>query len=163
MVASVNALRRLGKPRALGVLREYAVSHEKESRQEDRVALICFLLFINPDGWRNIRHGAPSPDVNLDVVRANFPLFPLALSRGVPFLLVNGYRTGAMSSTHNESLRYVATCERLSMITHDLPTHGFERAAEDLIHSSEFRNLYSNTNEIPNEMILDEAGPTWPQ
>ena len=162
MVAAVNALRRSGKPKALGTLREYAVSHEKDQRQEERVALICSLLFINPDGWGKIPRGAPGPDVNWEFAQANYPLFPLALSRGVPFLLVSGYTVAALGPSGNESLRYIAKCENLRMITHDLPARGFERAAEDLVDSPEFRKLYSNSGgmlEDMKEMILEQASP----
>lgn len=46
------------------------------------------------------------------------------------------------------------------MIARDLPGHGYKKAASDLIHGAEFRHLYLHTNDIPAEMILEQADPS---
>lgn len=165
MIKTVNMLRRCGKPQALAILRKYSLTHSNDLYQADRVALICFLLFKNSRMWGNTRFGAPAPDINVNIASTNYPLFPLALSDGVPFLLVNGYIVGGGigGSARERSLAFITQCEDLPMISEDLPTRGYRRAAEDLISSPQFRNLYANTNEIPFDMILHQAetGPRY--
>ncbi len=107
--------------------------------QGKKVLLVCRLLFFNSGGWRTPRLGHAEPDVDLRVAE-RFPLFPMALSHGVPFLLVRGYASGGHSEDTPE--RCVELCETLSLITADLSEEGFQKAAPDLIESEAFQALY---------------------
>jgi hypothetical protein len=101
------------------------------------------MLFVNPRGWQPPILGRPSPSINWGTV-TNFPLFPLALSQGVPFQLVNGYMLGGAPETARTSL---ALCEGLELIQKDLPRKGYEKAAKDLIQSEAFKSLYADAAE----------------
>ncbi len=149
MVEVVNHLRRLGKDKALTVLREYL----EISGEDDRVLVICRLLFVNPKGWNPPGLGEPSPPINWKVAK-EFPLFPIALSDRVPFLLV-GYQLGGMPEWAGRCLKL---CEGLSLVEHDYPLSGYEKAARALIQTAAFRQLYQKYSpEILEERILAQA------
>ncbi|HXT13002.1 MAG TPA: hypothetical protein VN873_15680 [Candidatus Angelobacter sp.] len=57
MVNAINGLRHLGKPKAIQILRQYAVASEMAPLNQEKVELICMLLFVNPDGWNKIPLG----------------------------------------------------------------------------------------------------------
>jgi hypothetical protein len=150
MVQVVNYLRQLGKDKSLALLREYL----KSDLENAKVLIICRLLFVNPKGWAPPRLGAPVPVV-CEVDAQNFPLFPIALSDKVPFLLVNGYRLGGVGEPASECLEL---CEGFSIIQSDYPLMGYEKAAKALAHNESFRKLYKE-KDLPQmvEMILHQA------
>jgi hypothetical protein len=143
MVQCVNGLRRLGKEKALATLREDLRLNGISGNPfvEEKLHLICRLLFVNPDGWKSPRLGQPSPDIEWNVAE-KFPFFPIALSDGVPFLLINGYESSGFTSDTGAAC--VNLCEHFSIITNDLPQKGYKKAAQDLIKSEPFKQLYIN-------------------
>jgi hypothetical protein len=95
MVQVVNHLRKLGKERSIAALREYLLTKPTNKKVFDnganeKVLFICRLLFVNPKGWHPPGLGGPHPNINAQVAK-QFPLFPIAISNGVPFLLIRGY------------------------------------------------------------------------
>ena len=160
MVQCVNELRRLGKKRALAALRRHIERNgiRGDPREEEKVLLVCRLLFVNPAGWQPPRLGAPGPEVASDLIE-EFPLFPIALEKGVPFLLLEGYRGGGFSS--DTGGRCVQLCESFSIITGDLPEVGLKNAAHELIRTKAFRRLYIKPSDADRmaDMVLRQAGP----
>lgn len=158
MVHAVNNLRHLGKDDALKVLRTYLQEHGSHpfSKSDERVMMVCRLLFVNPDGWKPPRYGEPYPEVNEREFDKN-QLFPLALYHGVPFLLIYGYNAGGYTSDTAD--KCLQLCEGFSLITKDLPENGYEVAARAFVESHEFRTIYLHTNELPyvENMILGQA------
>jgi hypothetical protein len=71
MIRVVNQLRQLGKDKSLTILREYT---ESDGAEEDKVLVICRLLFLNPKGWNAPRIGQPRPDIDKEA-RKHFPVF----------------------------------------------------------------------------------------
>lgn len=150
MVRVVNTLRRGGKAAALEAL---ASAH-----QDKKVLAICRLLFVNTNGWQPLIFGQIVPTVNKEVI-SEFPLFPIALSDGVPFLLIDGYNAGAGSGEN--VLACIAKCRSLELIPADLPETGFRGAAEKLMKSEQFRRLYSKEDDadgMRTNFLLQAAG-----
>jgi hypothetical protein len=158
MVRAVNSLRRLGKDDALKVLRTYLEEYGNHqfSESDQRILIVCRLLFVNPDGWKPPRLGYAYPEVNEHELDTN-QLFPIALYRGVPFLLIYGYEgSGYTSDTADKC---VQLCEGFSLITNDLPENGYEVTAHSFVESQEFRAIYLHTNALVyvEKMILGQA------
>ena len=152
-VKIVNHLRHLGKEKALKILNEYV-----EQSDQNSITLVCWLLFVNPKGWDNSFFGSPFPEINQET-KKQFPLFPLALSDNVPFLVVEGYSFGGWRPGPEGLLK---KCESLSLITADLSNTNFEAAARTLIQSKAFQQLYKDPKIQQREakMILGQAGVT---
>ena len=138
MVSVVNELRHMGKDKVMSVLTN-VVEQANQNEGEGELFMLCRLLFVNTNGWKMPGLGAPYPPVNFDVVTNEFPIFPLALSDGVPFFLLNGYQGGGRPEAPDEC---VAACRDLPLISSDLPTNGFALAAQKLIASDSFHRLY---------------------
>ncbi len=145
MIRSVNALRRLGKSEALKILSRHIRDNGPagDPREEKKVFLLCRLLFINPKGWDRLKLGHPVPEINWNAAE-HFPLFPIAVSDGVPFLLVQGYRMGGVGESPEDCVK---ACESLSLIPADLPEGGYAKAAQALVGSDEFQRLYSEAED----------------
>jgi hypothetical protein len=160
MVRAVDGLRGLGKDRALTILQSYLdeVGPQGDPRQKQKVLLVCRLLFVNPQGWRPPRLGHAEPDVAPDAAQS-FPLFPIALSKNVPFLLVRGYAAAGYSGDTPE--KCVQLCQALNLISADLAEVNYRSAAEDLIQGNEFQRLYLASQERMNmaALILAQADP----
>jgi hypothetical protein len=143
MVQVVNHLRKLGKERSLAVLREYLLTKATnkevfDSEANEKVLFICRLLFVNPKGWQPPGLGSPGPNFNAQVAK-HFRLFPIAISNGVPFLLIRGYELGGNPEHATDCVQH---CEGLSLIEKDYPLAGYEKAARDLIQTDSFYQLY---------------------
>jgi len=99
---------------------------------------VCRLLFANPNGWPAPRLGVPEPTID-ETVAKQWPLFPIAVSQRVPFLLLAGYRLGGRGEAAGPTL---GVCEDLNLIGQDYSTSGYEDAAFALVKSTRFRKLY---------------------
>jgi len=144
MVRVVNHLRHLGKAKALEILDEYV--KESPPGGPDSVVLICKVLFTDTNQWKglNITFGAPHPAANRTTV-SKFPLFPIAISGGIPFELVEGYSLGGFNG--NPAAKCVEYCKNLPIISTDLTNTNYEAAAQALIQSKEFRELYPDPSD----------------
>jgi len=163
MVRVVNCLRRLGKEQALAVLKYHLHQNGPGGppSQEFKLHLVCRLLFVNPQGWKPPRLGHPLPGIEWKTAE-QFPYFPLALSKGVPFLLLRGYASGAFTSDTGENC--VKMCEGFALITADLPENGFPEAAQALVHTEAFQKLYSTDGlKEATRMVLAQAESTRPE
>jgi hypothetical protein len=140
MVDLVNHLRRIGKNRSLASLRKYLAS----GGEDDKVLVICRLLFVNPKGWDAPVLGKPVPDISEDAAK-KFPLFPIALSEGVPFLLVKGY---SLKGQPESAAKCLQRCEGFVLVKEDYPSAGSEKAARALTKTESFRQLYDK-NDLP--------------
>jgi len=151
MVHVVNYLRACGKDKALALLRKYL----KYSQEDDKVLIICRLLFLNPEGWTLPGLGQPTPQVHENVAQ-RFPLFPIGLSHRVPFFLITGY---LLKGKGESAVGCLKLCERLALVNEDYPLDGYGHAARALIQSDSFRHVYKSgdKNRIA-EMILRQAG-----
>jgi hypothetical protein len=106
---AVNHLRRLGKDKALEVLQADLLESPYENA---KVLLLSRLLFRNPSGWTPPILGIPVPEVGASGVSA-FPLFPLALSDNVPFVILRDYELEGRGEFAAKCLRQ---CLRLRRI-----------------------------------------------
>jgi hypothetical protein len=135
LVTTANGLRALGKPGAVRVLRAYLNAEwPPDLRRDQDVQILCRVLFENPEGWKPPALGAPHPQLASDTSR--FPLFPVAMSNGVPFLLVQGYSVGGGGMRSHLTLEQ---CERLELLKEDLRpcSRGEAMAAADALISTE--------------------------
>jgi hypothetical protein len=154
MVRAVNYLRGLGKAKALDALHNYFKENVGRGDEQEKIILICRLLFVNPNGWQIPMLGTPDPPVTTNGM-AHFPIFPLALSDGVPFLLVHGYSGDGMFDNPLDELRL---CERLSIITNDLSQTNYAGACRDLIANTNFTQLYTERgSDIMSNIIYQQA------
>jgi hypothetical protein len=155
MIHVVNHLRHLGKDKALKVLNTYVAEFPPVT--PENVLLVCRLLFVKTNGWDILVPGVPEPAVNTNAFEL-FPLFPIAISEGIPFELVSGYHGDGFFGNPPKSC--VKLCENLSIITSDLSAPNYEAAARELIQSKEFQQLYQNPVDERKmaEMVLLQAG-----
>lgn len=158
MVLAVNNLRHLGKEEAIAVLRTHLREHDRYSDQNEKILLICRLLFVNPQGWKRPRLGEAVPALDENVAE-KFPLFPLVISNGVPLLLVKGFN--AMGYTSDTAENCVALCEGFSLVAADLSDKEYETAAQGLVKSETFQKLYpdSKSRKQAEIMVLTQAKP----
>ena len=138
MVRAVNYLRSVGKDKALAMLRDYCKENYGSGKEDAKVNMICKLLFVNPKGWPRSILGMPVPRVTTNGM-VQFPIFPLALSDGVPFMLVSGYQG---SGQFDSPLMTLKMCDELSVITEDMPQTNYDSAAHSLVNSTNFSQLY---------------------
>lgn len=146
MVSCLNTLRHAGKPMAIQALERYNELHPEvvEPHQNKKLIFVCRLLFTAPNGWPHLNLGRPVPETD-NAIANRYPLFPIAISDGVPFMLVNGSQMYGMPST--TGAYDVQKCRDFQLIDHDYPSKGFEKAAQDLIQSELFQNLYKDPND----------------
>lgn len=150
MVQVVNHLRQLGRDKSLAALRGYITG----SVENEKVLVICRLLFVNPKGWEPPGLGMPIPAVNEAVVK-KFPLFPLGLSSGVPFLLTKGYELDGRAES---AIACLKLCEGFALVKEDYPLADYEKAARALTQMDSFRQLYQEADrQGMAEMILNQA------
>jgi hypothetical protein len=173
MVAAVNYLRKTGKGSAMRILRDYyaggySVPDPRQSR-ELTVICTCMLLFTPPkEGWLEPWSHAP---LVFDTMRYDssakkqFPLYPIAVSNGVPFLLTTGYTPaqGPLRARDipDEGKRFLDLCEHLELISTDLPSTKHDDAAKALIDSAGFKGLFkvapNASIAIVRGWVLDQA------
>lgn len=101
LIEAVNALRLFDKEHVLEALRTYSrlATSDRARRplydlDEYRISLVSRLLFVRRDGKKTM----PAVEVgetliDLEAPSDKWPMFPLALEKGVPFLVVSGYIT----------------------------------------------------------------------
>jgi hypothetical protein len=131
MAKGVNKLRSLGKAKALAILRDT----QQEGWDNDKVIIVCRMLFVNPEGWPQPVLGGSVPAIR---GARQFPLFPIGLSNRVPFLLLRGY---ILAGKGESAPTYLDFCERLAMIYEDYRTDGCEAAAKALVATKQYRDL----------------------
>jgi hypothetical protein len=155
MAEVVNSLKKLGKERALGELRQHVQRKRLAGGEEWTVFVICRCLFENPKGWKPPVLFAPVPEVP-DAAIAKLPHFPLMFSEGVPFFVIEGYRG---SGRIEDPMKFLDLCESLPLRESDLPTDGYEAAARALVASELFGLVYPEETTRKNmaKMILEQA------
>jgi hypothetical protein len=150
MVQVVNHFRKLGKEKSLTALRNYLAN----GGENDKVLIICRLLFVNPKGWDAPILGEPSPSINEDAAK-KFLLFPIALSNGVPFLLIEGYQ---LEGKAESAIACLKLCEGFALVNKDYSSADHEKAARALTQTKEFRQLYQETDrQAMTDMIQRQA------
>lgn len=155
MANVVNALRTLGKKKALSELRKHVEQKRLAGGEEKTVFVICRCLFENPNGWDLPILFAPEP-VIADSAMKMLPRFPLVFSEGVPFLVIEGY---SGSGRVEDPMKFLDLCESLPLRESDLPTKGYDAAARSLVASEVFGQLYADerTKKEMAKMILKQA------
>ncbi len=143
IVRAVNALRRVGKKSSLILLNEALKREEPDAPMA--VSIVCRLLFRPPSGgWTHPVLGAPFPSIN-PVAAGGFPLFPIAISHGVPFILVRGYTLVGVTTEPEQTL---SQCQTSDLVARDLPLDGYSAAAKALVSTDQFKQLYPNSDDI---------------
>jgi hypothetical protein len=155
MARVVNYLRGLGRARSIKLLREFLDSTQDEDANE-RTLVVCRLLFVNPKGWQAPRLGETLPKVEQKATR-EFPLFPIAVSNRVPFLLVRGYQ---LKGLPEHAVHCLNTCGGLQLVKEDysVDVNEYKKAAEALISRSAFLLLFNEVDR--DEMIAIIRGQT---
>ena len=136
------------------------VSHEKprisdlkEHDDQIKIMCICRLLFENTNGWKPIA-GAEiySGQVYTNLLE-RFPLFPMALSEGIPFFIYRGFNfTGCLAEDPGYDLQL---CEGFAMIPADLPEFNYQKAAIKLLQSEPFLKLYKIPDYAESDYTVD--------
>jgi hypothetical protein len=161
MVRAVNSLRHLGKCQALGMLFDYINLRLHEEGGDERelvVSYVCRLLFASPAGGWGYGEGDRF-FFNMSVVDASLPLFPLAVSDHVPFMVVTDITLeGFLMKTWGYQALNI--CENLELISQDYSATGFDKAANDLLADPKLQKLYTNdqTRQYGEALIKSEAG-----
>lgn len=138
MVIAVNTLRSLGKSKAIEAMKGYVALPSE--RGTHKVLLLCRLLFVNTNGgWNDFPLGQPRPDIDTKAAN-NFPMFPIAMVDGTPFLIVESYSLAGAIDLKG----CLDRCEKLEMISKDLVRRDYRAAARSLINSKEWRKVYIN-------------------
>ena len=155
MVRVVNALRKLGKERALDELKQHVQRKRSAGGEGTTVFFICRCLFENPEGWDPPRLFKPEPTIT-DSAAKKLPHFPLMFSEGVPFLVIEGY---SGSGRVESPVEFLKQCESLPLRKSELPAKGFEAAARSLVASEAFGQLYEDeaTRRNMAKMIMRQA------
>ena len=136
MIQSVNRLRRLGKEQALKTL----TASLKDRENDVNVMCICRLLFVNTNGWKPIDGVDSYREMVYTNVLEYFPLFPMAMSDGVPFLIFQGFfLDGRLVEGSGDDLEL---CKGFPMIEADLSNTNYVSAAMKLLRSEPFLKLY---------------------
>jgi len=153
MVRVVNRLRSLGKEKAIESLKRF--NDHSGVDGDARVFIICRCLFQNPKGWDLPRLGAPAPPVAEQAIK-HFPVFPIAFSKRVPFLLGWGY---VLDGRPENPAACLKQCESLPLIASDLPTQGYDAAARALVTSSAFREVYPEVEirKLMVNLVMEQA------
>jgi hypothetical protein len=164
MVRAVNSLRHLGKEQALAVLGNHLRQNDRYGSPDQywKLHLVCRLLFVNPQGWKFPRLGQPEPEINWNIGE-HLPQFPMAISNGVPFMLIRGYSAAGFTGDTPE--KTLELCESFPLLSADLSENGYEKAARDLIKSEMFQKLYSTPGgrKEAADMLLVQAGAKEPE
>jgi hypothetical protein len=96
------------------------------------------------------------PAINDGAIK-KFPLFPVGLSNGVPFLLVKGYR---LQGRGESAVACLKLCGGFELVKEDYPLADYEKAARALTQTDAFRQLYKEADrQGMADMILDQAKP----
>jgi len=149
MVQSINKLRHLERDQALKILK----SDLKENRDDVKIMCICRVLFINTNGWKPIAGAEMYKEMVHTNVLEQFPLFPMALSEGVPFFIFRGFDLGGrLAESGGEDLQL---CESFEMIPADLPEFTYQKAALKLIRSEPFLKLYKIPDYTESDYTID--------
>ena len=149
MVQSINRLRHLGKDQAIEALK----SDLKEHKDEIKIMCICRLLFQNTNGWKPIAGADMYREMVYTNVLDRFPLFPMALSEGVPFFIFRGYDIGGrLGESASEDLQL---CEGFAIIPADLPEFNYQKAAIKLLQSEPFLKLYKIPDYAESDYTID--------
>ena len=156
----VNSLKSSGKAEAFASLQKYAGSSAPDLYKDQNIQVICMLLFERPSGWSPMR-GLPEPYLS-DRGQIAFPQFPIAFSKGIPFLLVTGYRIGGGGPKYDWVLRECRGLdlagEHIVLCTRDEAID----AAQALITSEAFKHLYRDDEQlaIAQSFVLGQARRT---
>ena len=155
LIRAVNHLRTLGKEEAIRLLRNYA--KQTHHTHNEKIFLICRCLFKNPRGWNQPILGRPSPLIVSENAK-RFPLFPLAIKNGVPFLLVEGYELQGSPELVDGCIQL---CGHLPLISEDMPEINLKEAARQLVASKEFKELYAKPDRAEDmaRLVILQAEP----
>jgi len=86
-------------------------------------------------------------------VLEQFPLFPIAISEGVPFFVFRGFNLdGRLAESGGEDLQL---CEGFEMIPADLPEFNYQKAGLKLIRSEPFLKLYKVPDYTESDYTID--------
>jgi hypothetical protein len=109
LIQAVNALQRLGRERAVTVLRDYLRATPRDQERRNGTFLIVRTLFEVPDPPGHLPMmgvGSPRPAAPADP-RA-LPRFPIVIVDDIPFRVVGGYAVGGKPEAAEDHLEAVA-------------------------------------------------------
>jgi hypothetical protein len=149
VIEAVNLLAAGGTERALAELRGAV----EAGAPADGPLLVARVAFVPAEpGTPLPRLELGRPDVDEEVATRHFPLFPIALDRDIPFLLVTGYQLGG----ETDAGAYLDWCERHGRLREPLrPADDPPAAAEALLGSEAWAALALPASHA--EMIREQA------
>jgi hypothetical protein len=151
LIRAVNHLREFGRNQTLALLQELADSTPPGPESALLVARVLFPRSSSGAPPPELRLGAPDMGPPLDP--ADFPLFPVAVHREIPFVLVGGYRLGG----EWDPATYLDWVRREGLILDRplIPTLDPLEAVEELIASEAWRRL--NPDPAHDAMLREQA------
>jgi hypothetical protein len=104
-LTAASLLQKLGREKAILALRNYSQAHDNAPPELDQVFVLCRMLFVSKKGgeFRRPRLGAPE---FLRGKRSDWPLEPVAIEDGIPFLVIRGYRLEGVAERPVDYLQY---------------------------------------------------------
>jgi hypothetical protein len=131
-IRAAAALQSLGRPTALKTLHEMA----GDPRADARVILLCRMLFVPPRGVEFRRPALGSALFLRDTSYSDWPLEPIEIVDGVPFLVVTGYFGAGAPESDELYLRYAETHLDWSAVRYAAKTPQEKRDALEKLFAS---------------------------
>lgn len=143
LIAAVNHLQSAGTEESLKTLRDYwtIARQAPEYSNPENILLVARILFVYADEQK----GKPrlllgQPDLEEPEDPTLFPVFPLCIHQGIPFLIIGGYRIGGEAQP---PIEYVEWCSRHCELRSDplIPTDNPLASVDDFLESERWRAL----------------------
>lgn len=152
MVRCANRVIKMGEQSGYEYLRRYSIRRnmfESDQERDERVALLCRLVYGSKDGTTLRGPVFGTPDLPAAFVSTDvWPDMPLVLSRGVPFLLASDY---CLAGPRETGAMYLEYCHRHGLFRKDphvSPTREEqEKAVQDLLDSQRWRDSWTGARE----------------
>jgi hypothetical protein len=138
-IAAAAALQALGKEKALQELRQLAREELKDHLRKGygpRVCVLCRMLFTRRAGSTFMRPGLGAPILFGGTDASDWPLEPIELVNGVPFLITHGYLVGGESESPEAYLDYCTNSCDWSQVGFSPMSEAEKRKALDTLLSS---------------------------
>jgi hypothetical protein len=142
-IEAARDLQSMGHPAALRRLREMA--HDANSKTN--VIVLCRMLFAPHRGARLRRAGIGQPWFPGATTQADWPLEPIELVDGVPFLIVRGYDVAGLVESVESYLEYSEANGEWSHVPYGIKTMREKRAALRTLLSSRKWKTHADADE----------------
>lgn len=160
LLQSANKLLSLGDAKAYRVLRSCASWKGYDLPSDERVILLCRMLYVPRRGayLRPPRLGVPVYLPQESMPHEKWPHFPLVFSEGIPFLLIDGYAVYGIPESSRKYLEYCRENGIFRRTLFNIPTEGETLCAiQTLVHSERWAAIKWGDAENKLPCVLNEA------